>query len=80
MLDAFVPRWAKRLRELFESSQTMPSGIPHHAFRGRLMLRRPGYRLKPHRDIEESGADGADLFRAFRRQPRVRHRPARRQR
>ena len=37
-------------------------GLPHHAFQGRLMLRRPGYRLKPHRDKKSASLTGLVYF------------------
>jgi hypothetical protein len=37
-------------------------GLPHHAFQGRLMLRRPGYRLKPHRDKKSAALTGLVYF------------------
>jgi hypothetical protein len=36
--------------------------LPHHAFQGRLMLRRPGYRLKPHRDKKSASLTGLVYF------------------
>ena len=36
--------------------------LPKHAFRGRLMLRRPGYRLKPHRDMRIAALTGLIYF------------------
>lgn len=37
-------------------------GLPHHAFQGRLMLRRPGYWLKPHRDKKSASLTGLVYF------------------
>jgi hypothetical protein len=36
--------------------------LTHHAFQGRLMLRRPGYRLKPHRDKKRASLTGLIYF------------------
>jgi len=36
--------------------------LTHHAFQGRLMLRRPGYRLKPHRDKKQASVTGLIYF------------------
>ncbi|NOT24841.1 MAG: hypothetical protein HOP16_01955 [Acidobacteria bacterium] len=49
--------------ELFGRDQAEAAlGLPHHAFQGRLMLRRPGYRLKPHRDKKSASLTGLVYF------------------
>src|SRR6266850_439812 len=51
-----VERFNAQLRELYMQllGPAAAAELPHRqrAFMGRLMLRRPGYRLKPHRDTK----------------------------
>jgi hypothetical protein len=62
VLNAFHPCLAASYRTQFGSLATTALGIPHHAFQGRLMLRRPGYRLKPHRDKKIATLTGLIYF------------------
>jgi hypothetical protein len=53
LLDAFRPCLAAAYRDLFGPELYEEAlQFRHQAFRGRLMLRRPGYRLAPHRDMK----------------------------
>ena len=84
LVAAFRPHLLVAYRELFGRDQAETAlGLPHRAFQGRLMLRRPGYRLKPHRDKKSASLTGlvyfarpgdsrdygTDLYRVFDDQP-----------
>lgn len=63
LLDAFRPFLAGAYRELFGPSLAdAVLDLDHEAFQGRLMLRRPGYRLKPHRDKKRASLTGLIYF------------------
>jgi hypothetical protein len=63
LFDAFLPALAEAYRALYSPALADDAlRIPHHAFRGRLMLRRPGYRLKPHRDMKNAALTGLIYF------------------
>lgn len=53
LLDRFRPHLTASYQALFGPGLAEDAlRLRHHAFRGRLMLRRPGYRLQPHRDMK----------------------------
>ena len=63
LLDRFHPHLVDAYRDLFGADLLDEAlGLPKHAFRGRLMLRRPGYRLKPHRDMRIAALTGLIYF------------------
>jgi hypothetical protein len=60
---AFRPQLRAAYENLFGRDQAdLALGLPHHAFQGRLMLRRPGYRLRPHRDKKSASLTGLIYF------------------
>lgn len=78
LLDRFGPHLRSSYQALFGPDLAEDAlRLRHHAFRGRLMLRRPGYRLQPHRDMKiaaltsliyfarpgDSADYGTDLYR-----------------
>lgn len=84
LLEAFAPCLAAAYRAQFGADFAEAAlGLPHRAFQGRLMLRRPGFRLKPHRDKKvatltglvyfarpgDSPDHGTELYRVFDDQP-----------
>jgi hypothetical protein len=63
LLDRFHPHLVGAYRDLFGADLVEEAlRLPKHAFRGRLMLRRPGYRLKPHRDMRIAALTGLIYF------------------
>jgi hypothetical protein len=71
VVDALLtPRLVKRFRpyldamyrDLFGPLADRALALRQHAFRSRLMLRRPGYRLKPHRDSKIVAITGLIYF------------------
>ena len=63
LLDRFQPHLAEAYRDFFGPDLAGDAlRLPKHAFRGRLMLRRPGYRLKPHRDMRIAALTGLIYF------------------
>ena len=63
LLARFDPHLVDAYRDLFGSTLVDEAlRLPKHAFRGRLMLRRPGYRLKPHRDMRIAALTGLVYF------------------
>jgi hypothetical protein len=62
LLDAFRPCLTAAYRTQFGDKVDDALALPHHAFQGRLMLRRPGYRLKPHRDKKTAALTGLIYF------------------
>ena len=63
LIDAFRPYLAAAYQALFGPGLGDEAvGLQHRAFRGRLMLRRPGYRLKPHRDEKIAMLTGLVYF------------------
>ena len=63
LLDAFRPCMAVAYQTHFGPPLAEAAlSLPHHAFQGRLMLRRPGYRLKPHRDKKRASMTGLVYF------------------
>ena len=63
LIDAFQTHLAAAYQSLFGSGLGEDAlRLPHRAFRGRLMLRRPGYRLKPHRDEKIAMLTGLVYF------------------
>ena len=63
LLDRFQPHLADAYRDFFGPDLVGDAlRLPKHAFRGRLMLRRPGYRLKPHRDMRIAALTGLIYF------------------
>jgi hypothetical protein len=63
LLERFQPHLADAYRGVFGSALLDEAlRLPKHAFRGRLMLRRPGYRLKPHRDMRIAALTGLIYF------------------
>jgi len=63
LLDAFRPFLKDSYRALFgQELGDEALGLRHHALSGRLMLRRPGYRLKPHRDMKIAALTGLIYF------------------
>jgi len=63
LIDAFRPHLAVAYQTLFGLPFGETAlGLPHLAFQGRLMLRRPGYRLKPHRDKKSAALTGLIYF------------------
>lgn len=78
LLDQFRPHMTSAYQALFGPDLAEDAlRLGHSAFRGRLMLRRPGYRLQPHRDMKiaaltaliyfarpgDSADYGTDLYR-----------------
>ncbi len=63
LLDAFRQSLLSSYETQFGSALAEEAlALPHHAFQGRLMLRRPGYRLKPHRDKKIAALTGLVYF------------------
>jgi hypothetical protein len=63
LLDRFRSPVVDAYRDLFGSALLEDAlRLPKSAFRGRLMLRRPGYRLKPHRDMRIAALTGLIYF------------------
>jgi hypothetical protein len=63
LLARFHPHLVGAYRDLFGADLVEDAlRLPKHAFRGRLMLRRPGYRLKPHRDMRIAALTGLIYF------------------
>jgi hypothetical protein len=63
LVARFQPHLATAYRDLFGPDLAEDAvRLPKHAFRGRLMLRRPGYRLKPHRDMRIAALTGLIYF------------------
>lgn len=63
LLDAFRSFLIDAYRESFGPALADEAlGLGHHAFQGRLMLRRPGYRLQPHRDKKSAALTGLVYF------------------
>ena len=63
LVDRFQPHLVDAYRDLFGPDLVEDAlRLPKHAFRGRLMLRRPGYRLKPHRDMRIAALTGLIYF------------------
>ena len=63
LVDVFRPCLALAYKEHFGLPLADAAlGLTHHAFQGRLMLRRPGYRLKPHRDKKRASLTGLIYF------------------
>jgi hypothetical protein len=63
LLDAFTPYLRDSYHGLFgQELGDEALGLRHHALSGRLMLRRPGYRLKPHRDMKIAALTGLIYF------------------
>jgi hypothetical protein len=63
LLDRFHRHLVDAYRDLFGADLVEEAlRLPKHAFRGRLMLRRPGYRLKPHRDMRIAALTGLIYF------------------
>jgi hypothetical protein len=63
LLEAFRPSLATAYRALFGPAAADEAiGLHHRAFRGRLMLRRPGYHLNPHRDMKIAALTGLVYF------------------
>jgi len=63
LMDAFRPHLAVAYQSHFGLPLAeVALNLPHHAFQGRLMLRRPGYRLKPHRDKKSAALTGLIYF------------------
>ena len=63
LLDRFHVHLVDAYRDLFGAGLVEDAlRLPKHAFRGRLMLRRPGYRLKPHRDMRIAALTGLIYF------------------
>ena len=63
LMDAFRPCLTAAYQAQFGVPLAADAlGLPHHAFQGRLMLRRPGYRLKPHRDKKIAAITGLVYF------------------
>jgi hypothetical protein len=63
LLNRFQPHLAAAYRDLFGPELADDAlRLPKHAFRGHLMLRRPGYRLKPHRDMRIAALTGLIYF------------------
>ena len=63
LVDRFQPHIVEAYWDLFGSDLAEDAiRLPKHAFRGRLMLRRPGYRLKPHRDMRIAALTGLIYF------------------
>ena len=63
LFEAFRPCLAVAYQNLFGPPVADAAlGLPHQAFQGRLMLRRPGYRLKPHRDKKRASLTGLIYF------------------
>ncbi|MGH9721678.1 MAG: hypothetical protein ACRD8O_15840 [Bryobacteraceae bacterium] len=63
LLEAFRPSLAVAYQALFGPPFADAAlNLAHHAFQGRLMLRRPGYRLRPHRDKKIATLTGLIYF------------------
>lgn len=63
LLDRFRPHLTSAYQALFGADLAEDAlRLRHHAFRGRLMLRRPGYRLQPHRDMKIAALTGLVYF------------------
>jgi hypothetical protein len=63
LLEAFRPSLATAYRALFGPAAADEAiNLRHRAFRGRLMLRRPGYHLNPHRDMKIAALTGLVYF------------------
>jgi hypothetical protein len=62
LLEAFRPSLLTAYRALFGPGADEAIGLRHRAFRGRLMLRRPGYHLNPHRDMKIAAFTGLVYF------------------
>jgi hypothetical protein len=63
LIETFRPFIEASYREQFGSELgDEVIGFRHHALSGRLMLRRPGYRLKPHRDMKIAALTGLIYF------------------
>lgn len=63
LLDRFRPHLTSAYQALFGAHLAEDAlGLCHQAFRGRLMLRRPGYRLRPHRDMKIAALTGLIYF------------------
>ena len=63
LLAAFRPSLATAYRAVFGPDAADEAiGLRHKAFRGRLMLRRPGYHLNPHRDMKIAALTGLVYF------------------
>jgi len=59
LLESFHPFLEASYRALFGPELGDEAlALRHHALSGRLMLRRPGYRLKPHRDMKIAALTG----------------------
>lgn len=84
LLERFLPSLTTAYQALFGPGLVEDAlRLRQHTFRGRLMLRRPGYRLKPHRDSKivaitgliyfarpgDSAEYGTDLYRVQNDQP-----------
>jgi hypothetical protein len=63
LVERFKPHLTALYERLFGSAFADDAMRMHqHAFRGRLMLRRPGYRLRPHRDTKIATITGLMYF------------------
>lgn len=63
LLERFLPSLTAAYRALFGPGLVEKAlRLRQHTFRGRLMLRRPGYRLKPHRDSKIVAITGLIYF------------------
>jgi hypothetical protein len=63
LMELFGPWLASSYREAFGSELGDEAlALKHHAVSGRLMLRRPGYRLQPHRDLKMAAMTGLVYF------------------
>ena len=63
LLTRFLPSLTAAYRALFGPGLAEEAlRLRQHTFRGRLMLRRPGYRLKPHRDSKIVAMTGLIYF------------------
>ena len=63
LVTRFQPHLVAAYEDLFGPELAAEAlRLPQHAFRGRLMLRRPGYRLKPHRDMRIAALTGLIYF------------------
>ena len=63
LLDRFRPSLASAYEALFGAALAEEAlQLRHTTFRGRLMLRRPGYQLRPHRDMKNAALTGLVYF------------------
>jgi hypothetical protein len=63
LMDVFAPWLTSSYHEVFGRELGDEAlALKHHALSGRLMLRRPGYRLQPHRDMKIAAMTGLVYF------------------